>query len=234
LAVYPHRDGHQLAAVHAALAGATWTLATRDGDTIAASLGQGRVLLCRESIDAAGHDNPSVTRWQQRWLSELKAAAERPVPVRAPTLDLLAGWWTGRQAITAEPRVVTWFGDNRRQVELSLDPSQPLGAVFTLTVPPTGAVQDVQFTLSSSAASEIALDFGGEGSHETVLRTSEATLESPVDSWFQEVARRLEAASHRDDNGWRVLPVRVTATTAVKVVLSGLEIVVQGGSPPAN
>jgi hypothetical protein len=234
LATYPHADGQHLAAVHAALDGAAWTLATRDGETIAASLGKGRVLLCRESIDAAGHDSPSISRWQQRWLSELKGGAEPPLAIAPPTFDTLVLWWMGRRAICADPRVVTWFGDNHRQVKLKLDPRQPLGEVFTLTLPPTGHVEQVQFGFATTDTSGLAFDVGCDGSVETEVSTSAergvSRLDSATDSWAQTLARCLEASSHRDSNGWRVVPVRVTSTASTEVILSELKMVVRGGA----
>ncbi len=68
LTVNPHYDARQFEALVTSLAGAKWKLATLDGETIVANLGQGRVILSRESVDAAGHDNPSILRWHQRWL----------------------------------------------------------------------------------------------------------------------------------------------------------------------
>jgi hypothetical protein len=69
----------QPARLAAALEGARWSVVTADGDTLAATLGAGRVILCRESIDAAGNTNPELARWQRRFLAELDAGVQRPV-----------------------------------------------------------------------------------------------------------------------------------------------------------
>ena len=149
LDVYPHQDAGQMAAIHAALSGAKWSRATADGDTMAAALGAGRLILCRESIDAAGHDNASAAAWQRRWLGEVNASGKQAVEIPAPTRDELEHWWTGRRAIGAGDRQVTWFADNQREVKLPLDPQQPLRDVLLLTAPPTGKVEQIQLSLST-------------------------------------------------------------------------------------
>jgi len=260
LTVYPHYDGRQLAALHKAMAGATWARATRDGETIVASLGKGRLVLCRESIDAAGHDSPSVARWQRRWLGELHAGLrvgpgpadpqgqQRPgecssscanpkrtvpldaAPVPAPSLEQLIGWWAGRESIGRQPRVIRWFGENHAELNLKLDPKQPLGTVFTLAVPPTGALQDVGFALAASGSGQLAFDVGCDGSLDGTLRLPASdpasALEGTGISWQEAIVRALRASPHRDDNGWRVVPIRATCTGPADVVLKNLRLTV--------
>jgi hypothetical protein len=109
-------------------------------------------------------DNPTVVRWQKRWLAELSAGEVHASPVPSPSLEKLMQWWTGREAITPALRTVTWFGDNQRELTLSWDPKQPLGEAFLLAVPPTGEIQGVKFALSASAPAQVRFDLGCDGS----------------------------------------------------------------------
>jgi hypothetical protein len=136
LATYPHLCAGQLPAVAAALHDAQWRVGTRDGETLIAQLGRGQMILCRESVDAAGHTNADAARWQQRWLAELADAKNLPA-ITAPNATRLGLWWAGRVAATDAPRTVAWFGSNHRELELVVDPSRPLDGVFTFTVPPS-------------------------------------------------------------------------------------------------
>jgi hypothetical protein len=210
LAVYPHHDAGQFAALLAALDGATWSLASGDGDTVVASLGKGRVILCRESIDAAGHDNPSAVRWQQRWLRELKAEGLKRIT--PPTLAKLQRWWVGRESLAGR-RTVTWFEGNRRELKFTLSPDQPLGEVFCLVVPPTGDVKEVVVRVTGSGADKVQFDVGCDN------------VADP--DWQKAVARQARSAVYRDDNGWRLIPVRVTAKTKGEVRLRMERIVVE-------
>ncbi len=205
LTVHPHREPTQLQGLVTALHGAEWSLASRDGDTICAALGKGRVILCRESIDAAGHDSPAVAGWQQRWLAELRPGHQ---PIPPPSLGRLTDWLTGRQALTDQPRTVTWLDGNRREITLQLKPQEPLGQVFTLIVPPTGEVQEVALTVGSPPDSAPAFDVGADGTPDT--------------DWTAAVARWARETTVRDDSGWRRIPIRVTAPAAAEIRV-GLE-----------
>ena len=231
LDVYPHRDAGQLAAIHTALGGAKWTRLILDGDTLAASLGQGRMLLCRESIDAAGHDNASVAAWQRRWLDEVNSPAVPAVEFAAPTRDELVRWWTGQQAIGAGDRHVTWFAGNQREVKLQLDPQQPLRDVFLLTAPPTGKVASVKLSLSTSGDGVVTFDVGCDGAIDAqVCSTATAgttQLVSTSSDWLQAAAGQLETGVRRDGSGWRLCPVRVTATAPVEVIFHELQTIVR-------
>jgi hypothetical protein len=232
LDVYPHRAAGQLAALHAALSGARWSRATADGDTLAVPLGHGRVLLCRESIDAAGHDNASVAAWQRRWLGEVNASGKQVVEIPAPTRDELEPWWTGRRAIGAGDRQVTWFAGNQREVKFPLDPQQSLRDVLLLTAPPTGKVEQIQLSFTTKGDGTVRLDVGCDGEMDGQVRST-ATVEtaqfvSTSSDWLDAAARQLQAGDRRDGSGWRVCPIRVTATGAVDVTLSKLQVTVRG------
>ena len=232
LDVYPHQDAGQMAAIHAALSGAKWSRATADGDTMAAALGAGRLILCRESIDAAGHDNASAAAWQRRWLGEVNASGKQAVEIPAPTRDELERWWTGQRAIGAGDRRVTWFAGNQREVKLQLDPQQPLRDVLLLTAPPTGKVEQIQLSLSTKGDGTVSLDVGCDGEIDAqVLSTATAgttQLVSTSSDWLETAARQLQASVRRDGSGWRLCPIRVTATGLVEVTLSKVQVTVRG------
>jgi hypothetical protein len=157
LGVYPHHDAGQLAALSSALEGATWYLASGDGDTVVASLGTGRAILCRESVDAAGHDNPSAVRWQDRWLGELRAEGSTRLP--PPTLAKLERWWAGREALAGR-RIVTWFDGNHRELKFTFTSGHPSGEVFCFAVPPTGDVKEVVLHVTGTGADKVRFDVG--------------------------------------------------------------------------
>jgi hypothetical protein len=231
LDVYPHRDAHQLAALRAVLEGAKWTQATGDGDTISASLGKGRVLLCRESIDAAGHDNVAVAGWQQRWLSGVNSFAGQAIAIPAPTHDELRRWWTGQQAICGGRRHVSWFADNQRQVKLALDPKQPWRDVLLLTAPPTGTVERIQLSVISRGTGAVSVDVGCDGVIDGEVRSGVTGVAVQLDSlscaWLQAVVQGLQSTTWHDDSRWRHFPVRLIGTAPAEMILSELQVTVR-------
>ncbi len=237
LATYPGHYGKQLPALAAALAGADWRTATPDGDTVIAALGKGRVILCRESIDAAGNTNPEIARWQQRWLAELKAGQDGGIRLPTPTLEKLRRWWVGKTALGAAPRTVSWFGDNSRVLKLMLDPAKPLGETFILAVPPTGKVSDLRLALSTTGTGKIVFDIGCDDvpDDEILATTQPAGDDNRISAikWRQAMNSclakfaRTDSEAYRDDSGWRMIPVRVTATSKVALTLRDLKLTVQ-------
>ncbi len=231
LDVYPHRDAYQLGALHAALDGAKWTQTTSDGDTISASLGKGRLLLCRESINAAGHDNAAIASWQQRWLSGVNSFAAQAIAIPAPTRDELARWWTGQQAICGGRRSVTWFADDQRQVKLTLDPKQPLRDVVLFTVPPTGNVERIQLSVAASGDGVVSVDVGCDGAIDGEIRGTATGVATQLDlsscPWLRTLAQGLDSTARRDGSRWRKCPVRLTATAPVEMIVSELRITVR-------
>jgi hypothetical protein len=208
--VYPHHDAGQLAALVNALDGATWYLASGDGDTVVASLGRGRVILCRESIDAAGHDNPSALRWQRRWLGELKAEGSTRLPT--PMLAKLERWWAGREALAGR-RIVTWFEGNHRELKFTFGSDRSSGDVFCLVVPPSGDVKEVVLHVTGSGADNVRFDVGCDN------------VADP--DWQEAVALHARSALYRDDNGWRLIPVRITGKEKGEVNLRIEKVVVE-------
>jgi hypothetical protein len=226
LAVWPHFDGKQLPALAAAMKGARWSLATADGDTIAASLGQGRLILSRESVDAAGHTNADAARWQQRWWAEIKAMEKRPpIPIPTPDAAALAAWWSGQRALTDSPRTVRWFEANQREARVALRPKQPSSETVVVAIPPTGAVHKA--ALSGSATGRARLDVGCAGGDPIWLEGA----------WKFDLAQAINRylawrppghpGPDRDGNGWRRIPLCLTAPETAAVTLGSPEVVVQ-------
>jgi hypothetical protein len=210
LEVYPHHDAGQFAALRMALDGATWHVASADGDTVVATLGRGRTIFCRESVDAAGHDNPSAVRWQQRWLQELKT--EGLTRLSPPTRTQFLRWWIARESLAGR-RIVTWFEGNHRELKFTLEPDHPSGEVFCFVVPPTGDVKEVVVHVTGTGADKLRFDVGCDNVTDT--------------DWQAVVALQARSALYRDDNGWRIIPVRVTAETRCEVHLRIERVVVE-------
>lgn len=229
LSTYPHHDGQQLRALLDVLRDGRWTLATQDGDTVAIKLGEGKLILCRESVDAAGYDNPAVARWQRRWLAELRRqAAEQPIP--PPDLDKLVRWWTGQEALTDQPRVVTWLQGNHRAAKLKLDGSRPLGEVFTFAVPPTGKIKDVAFTMHLTRKGRVHFAAGCDEHLSGDWTESGTSGDTPASNfkWADALNRALAQYCYRDDNGWRLIPVRLTAPSKMEIVIDSVKVQLQG------
>jgi hypothetical protein len=210
LEVYPQHDAGQFAALLTALDGATWYVASADGDTLVATLARGRAIFCRESIDAAGHDNPSAVRWQKRWLQELKA--EGLTRLSPPTRAQFLRWWTAREALFGR-RIVTWFEGNHRELKFTLGPDHPSGEVFCFVAPPTGDVKEVVVHVTGAGADKLRFDVGCDN------------VTDP--DWQSAVASQARSALYLDDNGWRVIPVRVNADTKCEVHLRIERVVVE-------
>lgn len=235
LTTYPHTDARQFAALAELLRGAKWQLGTRDGDTVIATYGKGRLILCRESIDAAGHTNPDVVRWQQRWRAELATmTAGKPLPITAPDETALHRWWLG-EPLTHDPRSVTWFGGNQREIKLAVDPAKPLDSVVTLVLPPTGKVTSVDFSvlLTGNTTNPVTFDVGCDGTVDaTVTPGPVAVASTMLLYWPAVVNRYLEMCDRqggpvRDEQGWRLVPVRLRSAAKAELTLSALRLVVQ-------
>jgi len=220
LAVWPHGDAHQLAALATALHGATWRLGTPDGDTVIATLGKGQMILCRESIDAAGPTNAQQITWQQRWLRALTTTG---AAIPAPSLATLERWWIGQEALTTTPRMVDWLGDNRTEATWPCDPAtNQLAQLVTLVLPSTGAVQKVELNLTP--ATGVTVDVGALGT----TRHDAAMLD-----WTAAVTQYLvwrDQACHgplRDDNNRRLVPIRLYVEKKGDVSISGVRVMVK-------
>lgn len=218
LTVYAHHDARQFAAVAALLRGAEWRLGTADGDTIVARLGKGRMVLCRESVDAAGHTNADAGQWQRRWLAEMQAttAGAKIAPMNESGLRR---WWTGAVASTTAPRRITWFAGNQREVKLTVDPARPLDSVFVLALPSTGIAKAVRLERNGGPG-EITFDVGADD----IVDGVDVNLD-----WTAAIQRYLDARDReggpvRDGSGWRLVPVRVRGQAKGEIILRNLEI----------
>lgn len=230
LATWPSGYRPQIEALLTALAGAKWSLATADGDTLVARLGAGEVLLSRESPDAAGNTNPELARWQTRLLQELAdAKAGLPQPeLRAPDPARLARWWRGAEAITSGLRTVRWLQGNQREIKLTLDPKQLLGPTFALVLPPTGQVKRLEFAVAADPAeTPLSLDLGCDDAVDLEINgAGTADLAEATRRWLT----WREATGQgvvRDEQAWRVVPVRVTGQGKATVTVSSPIVVVQ-------
>jgi hypothetical protein len=222
LTIHPHFDARPFEAIAGALADAVWSVATPDGETAAAALGRGRVILCRESIDASGHDNRSVALWQKRWLAELDAGREQGKPLAAPSAEKLRRWWMGAEPITDQQRTVTWLEGNVRDLELSLSADQ--SRTFGCVIPPQGRVRRAELRAQASGQGTIRFDIGCDLICDSTLPADG----QPVDlNWSAGIARIAQAAAYRDDNGWRIIPIRVRADGDVKLTLGDVQIAVE-------
>ncbi len=197
---------------------------------MAVHLGKGRVILCRESVDAAEHDNPSVGRWHQRWLAELnrEGAVER---IPTPPLEKLVRWWVGQEAIAGLARTVTWLEGNQRRIRLSLDTGRPLGEVLVFVLPPTGKVEDVRLRMEASGKGQLTFDFGCDSRPDGKV-TCPGPGVIPADAagtvrWSENLARSLETTSFRDDNRWRLVPVRITTTNTMELTIKDIRVLVR-------
>jgi len=246
LAVNPHHDAGQLSAIAKALSGARWHLATADGDTVVAILGKGRVLLCRESIDAAGNTNAEQGRWQTRWLAELAGRPQGAAPtgggalasagpgaaIRRPDAAALGRWWIGRESLTGEPRRVTWLGGDLRETVVACEPDRDLpGQTFTLVLPPTGVVTAASLTVELSADSKVTVDVGCDGTPDGEIVRG-GTAGKPID-WPAAINGYIQWREHecggcvRNGSNWRIVPVRITSDKKVEVTISKPELTVQ-------
>ena len=170
--------------------------------------------------------------WQQRFLAELDAKVQRPVT--PPDLRKLLAWWTGAEPLASEPRTVTWLSGNQREVKLVLDPNAPLGQTFAFTLPPTGKVVQLQAAVVAGGPGKITFDVGCDGRpDDELLARPDATGSAVVRTWTDTANRYLDwsTAQHtgpyRDGSGWRIIPVRVTASGKAEVTISRPSVVVE-------
>jgi hypothetical protein len=227
LAIWPHYDGKQITALTTALRDAKWTIATADGDTIVANLGKGKVILCRESIDAAGNTNPEAIRWSQRWQSELAAMKDRPV-LPNMSIEKLTDWWSGRTVIANTPRTISWLSSNWREQKLSLDSNKHLGEVISIAVP-DGTIKsaDILFT-PTKGDGKIFVDIGCDDTIDMEISGGQATVNftAAISKYLTWKADGI-TGPYRDGNNWRIVPIRLTTSSRVDVTVGGVKVVLQ-------
>lgn len=235
---YPHFCGSQLTALAEFLKDANWSLATADGDTLTATLGSGHVILCRESIDAAGYSNPQAAAWQKRWLGELAAAKDLPA-IKTKDWSALYDWWSGASSATTAPRTVSWLSGNARELKLTVDANKPLDSVFVLTLPPTGDLSELKMNLRAAGTGTLFIDVGCQGTSQgqIALTAPAADPNAPIDAanlldWPTAVAsylaaRKTQGGPPRDGSRWRLIPVRLTCDAHADVTVGDVRLTVK-------
>ena len=119
----------------------------------------------------------------------------------------------GGSGILGHRRTVTWFDGNHRELKFTLGPDHASGEVFSFVVPPTGDVKEVVVHVTGTGADKVRFDVGCDN------------VADP--DWQRAVASQARSALYRDDNGWRVIPVRVSAGAKCEVHLRIERIVVE-------
>ena len=129
---------------------------------------------------------------------------------------------------------MTWLAGNQRKVKLALDPDAPLGQTFAFTLPPTGKVVQLQAAVVAKGTGKITFDVGCNGRADgELLARPDGAGPAVVLTWGAAANRYLDwsAAQHtgpyRDGSGWRIIPVRVTASGKAEVTITRPSVVVE-------
>ena len=228
LAIWPHYDGRQITALATALKNAKWAVATADGDTISATVGKGKVILCRESIDAAGNTNPEIIRWCQRWQSELTVMTT-PTAIAVPTEEKLVEWWCGKTTLSVTPRVISWLVGNWREQKLSLDSNKHPGEVVSIAVPDGNIVSAEMLFTPTKGDGKILIDIGCDDIIDIELPANQATTVNFARDITKYLTWKADGITgpYRDGNNWRIMPMRLTTTGKTDVTLSRVRVVVK-------
>jgi hypothetical protein len=130
---------------------------------------------------------------------------------------------------------VSWFAGNQRRIKLTIDPAKLLGETIAFTMPPTGAVREIELAIAAKGTGPIRFDVGcdgvvdGEvdaGSPSPATNATKINWTAAVQGYLDWAAAH-EAGPYRDESGWRIVPVRMTAGTKAEVTLSGLRVIVR-------
>ena len=214
LATWPHADGKQLAALAQLLAAGKAVDISADGAIVRATMGAGTLILCRESVDAAGHRNEDARRWHAQFLARL-AAADGWQTIPAPAESLLRDWWRGHAPLGAPSTLVT-LADGTRQATLALDPAKPLAAVIVLTLPvAVTRAPPIRLTLLGAGAATVRYDLGCDNTVEGEATGAAATVDltAPANANLQ------RERAERDGNYRLLIPLRLTATEIVEITV---------------
>lgn len=218
-ATYPYRDPHQIEALTQSLRGARWRVAVPDGQTLVARLGEGRVILCRESIDLAGGEvatSGGARRWQRDWFEQLcdsgaLSADPSGQPIEAPTAKALFRWLTGEGPLSAGPWEAHWFRAHKRSVTREFKRGNR--HELSLLIPPHGSVREAGFdiTFEGEKDARLRLDVGCDGEAEARVAPGETTRIDCTRAAAEYLAWREQhfAAPRRTGNGWRIVPVEL-------------------------
>ncbi|MCG3148205.1 MAG: hypothetical protein PCFJNLEI_01648 [Verrucomicrobiae bacterium] len=211
--------------------GGQWFAGTADGQTLVLTLGKGRLVLDRTSLDSVGFYDREYTAWQQLWWPVLTRLLEAPPanPISALDETRLTTWLAGRWLPLAQP-VVTQFADRRDRVTLNWPARPPLTPpLATLTLPRDCRVVTATLTVTVKPAGDlpanIRLGVGGG----VVPELSVAAAGEPV-SITDGLAELINAWLPRapvNDNGLVVVPLHIRTDGEVAVTLSEPRIELQ-------
>ncbi len=129
---------------------------------------------------------------------------------------------------------MTWLSGNQREVKLALDPKAPLGQTLAFTLPPTGKVVQLQVAVVATGAGKITFNVGCDGKPDgELLARPDATALPVIQTWADTANRYLDwstaqhSGRYRDGSGWRIIPVRVTASDKAEVTISRPSVVIE-------
>jgi hypothetical protein len=103
-----------------------------------------------------------------------------------------------------------------------------LGAVFLLKLPPTGTVASATLSVSAGEEASVTVDVGADGGFEGRFARDPATVD-----WTEAINRYLARREQsgegqaRDDNNWRIVPIRVSAAKPATVTVNAVAIQVR-------
>ena len=205
LATWPHGDGKQLMALAQVLAKAKTLEVSADGAILRATLGKGKLLLCRESIDAAGHRSSDTRRWQIAFLKRI-AAVDGWQRITVPNEALLREWWSGLKPL-GKPSTLITLVDGEKTAMTTVNPGASAGAVLVFALP-TAA--------KTSPALKCTLNWVGDGVlHYDVgcdnVIDGDVANALPLDLNAAVAGYLAKWTPERDGNRRMLIPVRFTA-----------------------
>jgi len=211
-----HGYGRQLEVVADAFAGAAWGLSST-GNVLRIRLGRGSLTLSRTTPDMGewGHTNPAQLRWQREFLAAMDGPGKAlPGPLSAAELR---GWLTGRvRLLPGDPVVSTLSGPEGVRS----------GRDWSLRVPPFGNVVEAKLTVADG--NSLRIDVGALGLNVINGAASEVDVTAAVREYLSWREREMGGVE-RDDDGWRLVPVRfrTRAGGAVDVTVNQARIVAE-------
>ncbi len=235
--ISPYRDATQIPAVIKAIAGATWSGLSADGEIVRAKLGRGSLVLSRLTPDGAGSSVGHAKFWLERFQQTLAADPAHP-EIPAPDARALQRWLSGKAALVKGTRTVEWTGGWEQDTDHkpiwrnawkeSFDPRKnTTGPVFVLRMPPTGEVRSATFDLDVEGAGTVKVDIGADG---TVDGDAGAAGAVP---WAQAIRNHLAwreracGGAVRDLNAWRLVPIRFRADVPFNIQVEAVKLTLE-------
>ena len=127
---------------------------------------------------------------------------------------------------------MTWLGDNSREIAIACDPAKDqLDQVFTLTLPPTGAVTAASLKAELAQDGTVKIDVGCDGTPDGEIVRG-GTAKTPID-WPAALTRYLQwrdkefGGPIRNGSNWRIVPCRVTSGTKLDVKIGQVDLEVR-------